>query len=119
MTEVKCVELTTTTIEILEMITAMRHDIESSMMVGERNILRGIDIFEKILKEINPDTIDSNQVIKIEEYISLKLQKDEDSCQRVNSFIHYGINRCYSVLEAYNKYSKGNSKKRVKHAVGI
>ena len=109
MTEEK--ELTNVTKELLKRIEQLKKNIKNSMMSGEVNILKGIVIFEVILKEINPSVIDENEALLIEDYVNKYLIKKEDAMQRVNSYIRYGINRCFLVLESYNKIKKHGLKK--------
>ncbi len=101
MTEVK--ELTELTKSILERIEELKINIKNSMMSGEINILRGIIIFEVILKELNPDVLDDNEITKIEDYVRKYLNKKEYDMQKINSYVHYGVNRCFLVLETFNR----------------
>ena len=82
MTEV--VELNEVTKELLKRITDLKRNIKESMMHGEVNILKGIVIFEVILKELNPSIIDGESVGKIEEYTRKYLSKKEEEMQQLN-----------------------------------
>ena len=73
------------------------------MMKGEVNVLRGITIFEMILKEINPEVLDEAEVKYIENYVNTYMNKKEEQAQTVNNLVHYGIGLCFTVLENYIK----------------
>ena len=90
------------TIQLLTRIDDLKKSIKNSMTVGEVNILKGILIFETILKEIDPLVLDRNEIDKIEEYTRKYLIKKEDDMQRVNAYVHYGVNRCFLILETFN-----------------
>ena len=62
-------ELTQVTNELLERTNILKENGKKSMMVGEVNVLRGIVIFEVILKEINPEVVDEAEVNIIENYV--------------------------------------------------
>ncbi len=104
MTEEK--ELTKVTCELLEKIEEVKNNIKKSMVVGEVNILKGITIFEVVLKEFNPSKLDMEEVIRIEEFTSHYISKKEEEMQRVNPKVHYGINRCFLIIEGYVKTKK-------------
>lgn len=105
--------LTETTMEILGMLDVAREDIKNSMVIGENSILRGIDFFEKLLRELNPNTMDDEEISLIEKVVSVRIIRDEDICQRVNSYVHFGLDRCYLILWSYSRHVKGYSRKKV------
>ena len=110
MTEVK--ELTDITSRLLEKIEELKMNIKNSMMHGEVNIIRGIVIFEVILKELNPSVLDEEEINKIEDYVRKYINEKEYDMQKVNSYVHYGVNRCFLVLESFNRV---NNKKLEKN----
>ena len=99
-------ELTQVTNELLERTNILKENGKKSMMVGEVNVLRGIVIFEVILKEINPEVVDEAEVNIIENYVNMYINKKEEQTQKVNNYVHYGINLCFLMLENYIKEKK-------------
>lgn len=112
--EDKDIKLTLVTSEILERINIMREDIKKSMMVGEGNILRGITIFEEVVKEMNPVDINDDIFFEIEKNVNLVISSREEKYQKVNQHVHFGIDRCYMMLYMYNKMVNRNKKKVLK-----
>ena len=94
------------TYEILDRIDNLRNKTKESMMVGELNILKGIDIFEEAVKAINPIMLDDEAIYLIKRCINIALFKEEEKNGRVNNHIHYGVNSCYMMLDFYNKSKK-------------
>ena len=94
------------TYEILDHINNLREKTRESMMVGEKNILRGIDIFEEAVKAINPIQLGDEEIYLIGRCVNIALFKEEEKRGKVNSDIHYGINTCYMMLDFYNKAKK-------------
>ena len=110
MMEVK--ELTNVTKELLERTEELKENIKNSMMSGEFNIIRGVIIFEIILKEFNPNVVDEDEILRIENYVRNYVRKKEEDMQKINPYVHYGVNRCFLMLESYNDINKKKSKKR-------
>ena len=94
------------TCEILGYIDNLRTKTKESMMIGEKHILRGIDIFEEAVKAINPIQLNDEAIYLIDKCVSIALFKEEERRGKVNSNIHYGINSCYMMLDIYNKTKK-------------
>jgi len=107
-------KLTLVTCEILNRINSMKQEIKKSMMVGERNILKGITIFEEVFKELNPLSINDEIVSNIENYVDLVLISHEEKVLKVNQYVHFGVYRCYNLLEAYNKFINRNRNEKKK-----
>ena len=97
-------ELTEVTKELLERIEILRKNLKKSMTRGESSIVKGIIIFEAILKEVNPSVLDESEIVKIEEYTKRYLIEKEERTQHVDSYVHYGVDRCLLILATYNKY---------------
>ena len=110
MTEVT--EYNDVTKDLLERIKDLKKDIRNSMMHGEYNILKGIVIFETILKEFNPRVLDDNEIAKIEGFVRRYLIEKEEKMQHVNAYVHYGINRCFLILESYNNVEEEKIEKK-------
>ena len=110
MTEV--VEYNEVTRELLDRVENLKKDIKNSMTHGEVNIIKGIVIFEAILKEFNPSDLDREEIDKIEGYVRRYLIEKEEKMQRVNAYVHYGVNRCFLILESYNNIKEKNLVKK-------
>ena len=101
MTDVK--ELNEETKELIERIELLKKNLKNSMMRGEARIVKGIIIFETIVKELNPSTLDENTIDKIEECTRRYLIEKEELTQHVDAYVNYGVNRCFLILEMYRK----------------
>ncbi len=99
-------ELNQVTIEVLELVDNLKKRIKESMMVGERSILKGVTLFEEVIKELNPNEINDNVISIIVSYVSIILFKQEEKKQRVDNMVHYGIQQCYMMIDIYNKSKK-------------
>ena len=99
-------ELTEVTNELLNQTNIIKENIKKSMVVGEVNILKGVIIFEVILKEVNPVVINDEEVNRIINIINMYLNTKEEKEQKVNNYVHHGINKCIIMLDMYNKNIK-------------
>ena len=104
MTEEK--ELTEVTKELLKRTKELKENTKKSMIIGEVNIIRGIIIFETIIKEINPHTLDEEEINIINRFVDTYMLNKEEVTQSVNHRIHQGITLCYLILYSYNKEVK-------------
>ena len=112
MTEVT--ELTEVTKELMIELDKLKEDIKNSMIRGEVNILKGIIIFEAVLKEINPLSINDEETARIEAIVRNYLRNKEELMQHVNAYVHYGVNRCLLILYSYNKLKNIDKKELIK-----
>ena len=106
MKELKKEELTGVTKDLIERANIIKDSVKKSMMIGEVNIINGIVIFETIVKEINPSVINDDTVNEINNYIALYLRQKEEKEEKVNNYIHHGVNQCLTMLDLYNKSIK-------------
>ncbi len=104
MTEEK--ELTEITKELLSRINNLKENTKKSMIVGEVNIIKGIIIFETILKEINPSVLNDEKMNMILKTVYDYITKKEEMTQTVNHRIHEGLALCSIILDSYNKEIK-------------
>jgi hypothetical protein len=104
--ENECEELSQVTEEILALTENLKKSIKESMVVGERSIIKGITLFEEVIKELNPDKIDDGIISMIISYVSIVLYKQEEQMQRVDNKVHYGVSQCYMLIDLYNKKKK-------------
>ena len=110
MDEVK--EMTTETLNLLIMTEDLKRDIRKSMMRGEESILRGITMFETMVKAMNPEKIDDEQIEFIESNVRRHLRNREETLQKINPSMHYGVNRCFLILENNYRTKKIEEKKK-------
>ena len=99
-------ELSQAVEEILALTENLKHKTKESMVVGDTNIIKGITLFEEVIKELNPQYIDDGIISMIISYISIILFKEEEKKQRVDNRVHYGVEQCYVILDLYNKRKK-------------
>ena len=99
-------ELSETTYEILSLTDNLKKRTKESMVIGESFILRGVTIFEEIIKEINPDKMDDGIVSMIVSYVSIYVFRQEERNQKINHYVQYGINQCFMMLDLHNKSIK-------------
>ena len=99
-------EMTIVTEKLLVETEKLKKSIKDSMMVGELAIIKGIIFFEVIVKEINPEILDESEISKIKNYTLKVLRNKEEEMQKVNNHMHYGVNRCFLMLDGYNRKIK-------------
>lgn len=91
------------TLELLDRTNILKKQVKRNSMIGDNNIITGIELFEDIIKELNVDSIDDETVQFIEKNVDELLIRIEEKRQIINRYIDYGINCCYIILEGYNK----------------
>ncbi len=96
-------ELSQVTEEILALIENLKNNTKKSMMIGERSILKGITIFEEVIKKLNPEKIDDGIISMIISYTNIVLFRQEEKEQHIDNQVHYGIQQCYMMLDIYGK----------------
>ena len=99
-------ELNQVTIEILELVENLKKQTKKSMVIGEVSIIKGITLFEEVIKELNPSKIDDNVISIIISYVSIIMFKQEEKKQHIDIKMRYGINQCYMLIDIYNKSKK-------------
>ena len=99
-------ELSQVTEEILALTDNLKQKTKDSMTLGERKIIEGITIFEEVVKELNPDTIDDGIISMIISYVNIILFRREEKAQHVDNRVHYGVEQCYMILDIYGKRKK-------------
>ena len=99
-------ELSQVANEILALTNNLKKRTKESMVVGEKSILKGIVLFEEVIKELNPDVINDGVISMIDSYVSIIMFKQEEKTQQVDNRVHLGIQQCYMVIDMYNKRKK-------------
>lgn len=96
-------EISLVVIDLLDRVNIIKEDIKKSMMVGERKILKGVTIFEEVIKSMNINEVNDDILDQVEKRIGLVISSMEDKSQKVDHFAHIGIDRCSLMLYMYNK----------------
>ena len=104
MTEEK--QLTVVTEQLLIETEKLKKSIKESMMVGELAIIKGIIFFEVIVREVNPQELSEEEINKLKTYTLRVLKNKEEEMQKVSNHMHYGVNRCFLMLDGYNRRIK-------------
>ena len=99
-------EFNQVTIEVLELIDNLKQKTKKSMVIGETSIIKGITIFEEVIKELDPEKIDDSVISMIISYVNIILFKQEEKRQHVDAGVRYGVNQCYMLIDMYNKRKK-------------
>ena len=99
-------ELSQVTIEVLELVDNLKTKTKESMVRGERSILKGITIFEEVVKKLNPSKMNDNVISIIISYVSILVFKQEEEREHIDTGVRYGVNQCYMMLDMYGKAKK-------------
>lgn len=97
--------------EILERIKLLKNCVAADFIPGDKSIIDGIELFETTLKEFNPEYIDDDIQTFIKNIIDNAMTNIEETKQKVNHRMHYGINCCYTILAGFNKNKRRGLKK--------
>lgn len=90
------------TLEILDRTKMLKQQVKKNNTIGDTSIIIGIELFEDIIKELNIESIDDENVDFIEKSVEELVTQIEEKRQCVNQYSKYGINCCYTILEGYN-----------------
>ena len=104
-------EYTLLTKDLLKRTEYIKESIASSMVVGDTSIIRGVVIFEDIVKGFNFDEIDNNTIEWLNNYIINMLNNKKGNFKNVNNYVYFGIERCFMMLYSYYKTNILNKKK--------
>lgn len=106
------------TLEICKMLNEYKNNIKRDMVIGETKIIMGIELVEKMIREINPSVIDEKLILDLDYLIDdyKKLKNREMQC--INNYMMIGINVSYNIISSYIKTSI-DTKVRSKKMVGV
>lgn len=83
-------------------------------MPNEQEIIQGINLVREIVKELNPNVIDSAFGIRVR-FIIDKYNKNLHSQMRVvNNYTAYGISNCLSIIDGLIKLKEKSVKVLIK-----
>lgn len=77
----------------------LEEKIYNSMMINEKDIIKGINIVREVIRELNPKEV--NKELKDNTIIMIELYKKElqNQMRIINSFVEYGINQGIRVID--------------------
>ena len=106
------------TLEICEKLDEYKRNIKRDMVIGEVKIIMGINLVEKMIREINPSVIDEKLILDLEFLIDnyKKLKNREMQC--INNYMMLGINLSYNIVSSYVR-TRMNTKVRSRKMVGV
>ena len=89
------------TLEICEKLDEYKRNIKRDMVIGEVKIIMGINLVEKMIREINPSVIDEKLILDLEFLIDnyKKLKNREMQC--INNYMMLGIDLSYNIVSSY------------------
>ncbi len=98
-------ELNSGASELLAAIDNYRRIIEKGDAFGKPGILRGITIFEGVIRDVNPNVIDEKVETTIQQSVETYLVRKEDNMQHVDTVARRGISTCLIILSNHTKRS--------------
>lgn len=102
---------------LLEEFASFENIIRNSMMPNEREIINGVNIVREIVQGLNPDLIDCEFGNKVKIMVD-KYEKRLNSQMRVvNTYTMYGISRCLSIIDGFNRIQEESVKVLIKEGV--
>ena len=89
------------TLEICGKLNEYKRNIKRDMVIGEVKIIMGINLVEKMIREINPSVIDEKLILDLEFLIDnyKKLKNREMQC--INNYMMLGIDLSYNIVSSY------------------
>ena len=108
------VRLSEITIEMCNRLDNYRNFVKNNMMIGDTKIIEGIDLVEKFIKEINPNTYEDDIKNKLSFLVNNYRMLKESKMQVINRYMLYGIDYSCILIETYiEEQNKKNVKSRV------
>ena len=106
------------TLEICEKLDEYKNNIKRDMVIGEVKIIMGINLVEKMIREINPSVIDEKLILDLEFLIDNYKKLNDSKMQGINNYMMLGINLSYNVVSSYVR-TRMNTKLRSRKMVGV
>ena len=112
-TLVEEVKISDVTLNICQQLDIYKKNLRNDMVIGDTKIIIGVEIVEKIVREINP-IVYSEEVIRninfmIKNYLDLK----EKNMSIINHYTLYGINMAKNIMESVIYEKIRNNKKLI------
>ncbi|MBQ8219574.1 MAG: hypothetical protein IJZ79_07465 [Bacilli bacterium] len=108
------VKLSEITLAICSTLDEYESFIKNDMVIGESKIIEGIALVKKMIREINPITIDDDIENKLLFLINNYRILKESKMQVINHYTLYGIDNSCNIISMYLKEQKRtNGKSRV------
>ena len=108
------VKMSEVTIEMCNRLNDYRNFVKNDMMIGDTKIIEGIDLVEKLIREINPNTYEDDIKGKLLFLVNNYRKLKENKMQVINRYMQYGIDySCILVEACIEEQKKKNGKIRV------
>lgn len=99
-------ELTDFTVMLINRLSKYKDKIKESKVLGNVLVLRGVEIFEEMIKEVNPISMSEDEVELFWQKINSSMLEREYRLQNMNSYIRLGIQDCVVILWGVVKSKK-------------
>lgn len=106
------------TLEICEKLDEYKNNIKRDMVIGEVKIIMGINLVEKMIREINPSVIDEKLILDLEFLIDNYKKLKDSKMQGINNYMMLGIDLSYNVVSSYVR-TRIDKKVRSRKMVGV
>lgn len=89
------------TIDICNRLKNYKNNIKNDMVIGDTYIISGIELVEKIIREINPTTVSERIVSDLEFMIRNYNKLKEKKMQSFNNYTLFGIQHANMLVALY------------------
>ena len=89
------------TIDICNRLKNYKNNIKNDMVIGDTYIISGIELVEKIIREINPTTVSEKIVSDLEFMIRNYNKLKEKKMQSFNNYTLFGIQHANMLVALY------------------
>ena len=94
-------QLSDITIDICNRLKKYKNNIKNDMVIGDTYIISGIELVEKIIREINPTTVSEKIVSDLEFMIRNYSKLKEKKMQSFNNYTLFGIQHANMLVALY------------------
>ena len=94
-------QLSDITIDICNRLKNYKNNIKNDMVIGDTYIISGIELVEKIIREINPTTVSEKIVSDLEFMIRNYIKLKEKKMQSFNNYTLFGIQHANMLVALY------------------
>ena len=94
-------QLSDITVDICNRLKKYKNNIKNDMVIGDTYIISGIELVEKIIREINPTTVSEKIVSDLEFMIRNYNKLKEKKMQSFNNYTLFGIQHANMLVALY------------------